>query len=68
MSVLKSVMQNTQTKHSPDFSTLSGRESIFLNLINQNPGIHHSILVQTDKECNTKMKEHTLRSKNTARC
>jgi predicted transcriptional regulator len=41
MSVLKSVMQKTQTKNSPDFSTLSGRESIFLNLINQNPGIRY---------------------------
>ena len=26
------------------------------------------ILVQTDKELNRNMKEHTLRSKNTARC
>ena len=41
MSVLKSVMQKTQTKNPSDFSTLSGRESIFLNLINQNPGIRY---------------------------
>jgi predicted transcriptional regulator len=41
MSVLKSVMQKTQIKNLPDFSTLTSRESIFLNLINQNPGIRY---------------------------
>jgi predicted transcriptional regulator len=41
MSVLKSVMQKTQIKNLPDFSTLTCRESIFLNLINQNPGIRY---------------------------
>ena len=34
-------MQKIQTTNPPDFSTLSGRESIFLNLINQNPGIRY---------------------------
>ena len=34
-------MQKIQTKNPSDFSTLSGRESIFLNLINQNPGIRY---------------------------
>jgi predicted transcriptional regulator len=41
MSVLKSVMQKTQIKNLPDFSSLTSRESIFLNLINQNPGIRY---------------------------
>ena len=34
-------MQKIQTTNPPNFSTLSGRESIFLNLINQNPGIRY---------------------------
>ena len=34
-------MQKIQTTNPPDFSALSGRESIFLNLINQNPGIRY---------------------------
>jgi predicted transcriptional regulator len=34
-------MQKMQTTNPPNFSTLSGRESIFLNLINQNPGIRY---------------------------
>ena len=34
-------MQKIKTTNPPDFSTLSGRESIFLNLINQNPGIRY---------------------------
>ena len=34
-------MQIIHTKNPSDFSTLSGRESIFLNLINQNPGIRY---------------------------
>ena len=34
-------MQKIQTKNPSDFSTLSGRESIFLNLINENPGIRY---------------------------
>ena len=34
-------MQKIQTKNPSDFSILSGRESIFLNLINQNPGIRY---------------------------
>ena len=28
-------------KNSNDFSTLSSRESLFINLINQNPGIRY---------------------------
>jgi len=39
--LIKSAMQKIQTTNPPDFSTLSGRESIFLNLINQNPGIRY---------------------------
>jgi len=39
--LIKSIMQKIQTKNPSDFSTLSGRESIFLNLINQNPGIRY---------------------------
>jgi len=39
MAFLESVTQNKQMKNSYDFSTLSSRESFFINLINQNPGI-----------------------------
>jgi len=39
--LIKSEMQKIQTTNPPNFSTLSGRESIFLNLINQNPGIRY---------------------------
>ncbi|MGY5146315.1 MAG: winged helix-turn-helix transcriptional regulator, partial [Candidatus Nitrosopumilus sp. metabat.KBP569_Feb_25m_nospike.7] len=41
MSVLESVTQKTQIKNPTDFSTLSSRESLFINLINQNPGIRY---------------------------
>ena len=41
MSILKSVMQKTQIEFSNDSSTLSSRESFFLNLINKNPGIRY---------------------------
>ena len=41
MSVLESVTQNKQIENSNDFSTLSSRESIFINLINKNPGIRY---------------------------
>ena len=41
MAILESVTQNKQMKNSNDFSTLSGRESLFINLINQNPGIRY---------------------------
>ena len=41
MAMLESVTQNKQMKNSYDFSTLSGRESLFINLINQNPGIRY---------------------------
>ena len=41
MAMLESVTQNKQMKKSYDFSTLSSRESLFLNLINQNPGIRY---------------------------
>ena len=39
--MLESVTQNKQMKNSNDFSTLSSRESLFINLINQNPGIRY---------------------------
>ena len=41
MSVLESITQNKQIENSNDFSTLSSRESIFINLINKNPGIRY---------------------------
>jgi len=41
MAIIESVTQNKQMKKSYDFSTLSSRESLFLNLINQNPGIRY---------------------------
>ena len=41
MAILESVTQNKQMKNSYDFSTLSSRESLFINLINQNPGIRY---------------------------
>ena len=41
MSVLESVTQKTQIKNPTDFSTLSSRESLFINLINKNPGIRY---------------------------
>ena len=44
MATLKSVTQNKQTKNSNDFSTLSGRESLFINLINQNPEIQNQLI------------------------
>ena len=34
-------MQKTQIENPSDFSTLSSRESLFINLINQNPGIRY---------------------------
>ena len=41
MSILESVTQKTQIENPSDFSTLSSRESLFINLINQNPGIRY---------------------------
>ena len=41
MAIIESVTQNKQMKNSYDFSTLSSRESLFINLINQNPGIRY---------------------------
>ena len=41
MSVLESVTQNKQIENSNDFSALSSRESLFINLINRNPGIRY---------------------------
>lgn len=44
MAILEPVTQNKQMKNSYDFSTLSGRESIFINLINQNPKIQNQLI------------------------
>jgi len=41
MSILESVTQKTQIENPSDFSTLSSRESLFINLINKNPGIRY---------------------------
>ena len=52
MSVLESVTQNKQIENSNDFSTLSSRESIFINLINKNPGIRYLELKSLTGLCN----------------
>jgi hypothetical protein len=44
MTIMESVTQNKQMKNSYDFSTLSGRESLFINLINQNPEIQNQLI------------------------
>jgi len=41
MAILESITQNKQIENSNDSSTLSGRESLFINLINKNPGIRY---------------------------
>ena len=52
MSVLESVTQNKQIENSNDFSTLSSRESLFINLINKNPGIRYLELKSLTGLCN----------------
>ena len=44
MAILESVTQNKQMKKSYDFSTLSSRESLFINLINRNPEIQNQLI------------------------
>ena len=41
MAILESVTQNKQIENSNDSSTISSRESLFINLINKNPGIRY---------------------------
>jgi len=52
MSVLESVTQNKQIENSNDFSALSSRESLFINLINRNPGIRYLELKSLTGLCN----------------
>jgi hypothetical protein len=44
MAILESVTQNEQMKNSYDFSTLTSRGSLFINLINQNPEIQNQLI------------------------
>ena len=52
MSVLESVTQNKHIENSNDFSALSSRESLFINLINRNPGIRYLELKSLTGLCN----------------
>ena len=52
IAILESVTQNKQIENSNDFSALSSRESLFINLINKNPGIRYLELKSLTGLCN----------------